>query len=545
MPSAPVPGDERRDSAPGTPAAATERRLVSVLFADIVGFTPLSETRDPEEVREFLTRYFDTCRRLITLYGGTLEKFIGDAVMAVWGTPTAQEDDAERAVRAALDLVRAVAEMGAEAGIPDLAARAGVLTGEAAVTVGAEGQGMVAGDLVNTASRIQSLAAPGSVLVGEATRRATDAAVVYEDVGTHEVKGKAEPIRVWRAGRVVAAVGGALKSTGLEPPFVGRDRELRVVKELFHASADDRKAHLVSVVGIAGIGKSRLSWEFYKYVDGLANRMYWHRGRSLAYGEGVTYWALAEMVRMRAGIREGEEPASAQAKLERTLDEHARDGQEREWLLPRLAHLLGLEEREAREREDLFAAWRVFFERLAEASPTVLVFEDLQWADRALLDFIAYLLEWSRSHRLFVMALARPEVEERAPGWAATRRNSTSLYLEPLSMEAMEALITGLVPGLPDEIREQILARAEGVPLYGEKVTIAPHWPRALATARLVRSAHSRSRRRCTLSSRRDWTASPRRNDGSSRAPRCSARPSPARGLPRPPASRRPTSIPS
>jgi len=431
-----------------------------------VGFTALSEARDPEEVREFLTRYFDNCRRLITLYGGTIEKFIGDAVMAVWGTPTAQEDDAERAVRAAIDLVRAVPEMGAEAGVPDLAARAGVLTGEAAVTVGAEGQGMVAGDLVNTASRIQSLAPPGSILVGEATRRATEAAIVYEDAGAHEVKGKLEPIHVWRASRVVAAVGGALKSTGLEPPFVGRDRELRIVKDLFHASADDRKAHLVSVQGIAGIGKSRLSWEFYKYVDGLATRVYWHRGRSLAYGEGVTYWALAEMVRMRAGIREGEEPASAEAKLERTIEEYVRDAEDRAWLLPRLSHLLGLDERGAGEREDLFAAWRVFFERLAEASPTVLVFEDLQWADQALLDFIEYLLEWSRNHPLFVMVLARPEVAERAPGWGAPRRNSTSLYLEPLSMDAMEALLTGLVPGLPDAVQQQILARAEGVPLY-------------------------------------------------------------------------------
>src|SRR5690242_14146823 len=244
---------------PVAEARETERRLVSVLFADLVGFTTLSESRDAEEVRALLSRYFDTCRRLIELYGGTVEKFIGDAVMAVWGTPTATEDDAERSVRAALDLVTSVPELD-----PVLRVRAGVLTGEAAVTVGAEGQGMVAGDLVNTASRLQAAAEPGVVLVGESTRRASEQAIVFEDAGVHELKGKAEPMQLFRALRVVSGVGGQLKSAGLEAPFVGRDRELKVIKELFHGCAEDRRAHLVSVTGIAGIGKSRLAWEFYK-----------------------------------------------------------------------------------------------------------------------------------------------------------------------------------------------------------------------------------------------------------------------------------------
>lgn len=231
------------------PVFATERRHVSVLFADLVGFTRLSESRDAEEVRELLSGYFDTCRRLITRYGGTIEKFIGDAVMAVWGTPAAQEDDAERSVRAALNLAEAVSSLAEDVGVPDLRVRAGVMTGEAAVTVGAEGQGMVAGDVVNTASRIQSLAPPGAVYVVEATRRATDAAIVYEDAGIHELKGKAEPAQLYRAVRVVSLRGGALRSTGLEAPFVGRSRELRLIKELFHASAEERRAHLVSLVG--------------------------------------------------------------------------------------------------------------------------------------------------------------------------------------------------------------------------------------------------------------------------------------------------------
>src|SRR5205807_1758469 len=190
----------------------------------------------------------------------------------------------------------------------------------------------------------------------------------------------------WRASRVVAGKGGSMRVAGLEAPFVGRDREMRLVKELFHTSAEEGKAHLVSVIGIAGIGKSRLSWEFEKYVDGLAQGTWWHRGRCLAYGEGVAYWALAEMVRMRAGIVEGEDPATSLDKLHASIAEFVLDEEERRWIEPRLAHLLGLEERTARDQADLFSAWRLFFERLARGDPITMVFEDLQWADSALLD---------------------------------------------------------------------------------------------------------------------------------------------------------------
>ena len=307
-------------AAPQAPreAPVSERRLVTVLFADLVGFTPLSESRDPEEVRELLSRYFDTTRRLIELYGGTVEKFIGDAVMAVWGTPVATEDDAERAVRAGLDLLAAVSGLGDEVGAPELRARAGVLTGEAAVTLGATNESMVAGDLVNTAARIQAAAEPGTLLVGESTRRASEATIAFDDAGEHELKGKTEPVQLWRALRVVAGARGQLKSIGLEAPFVGRGRELRLVKDLFHASADERKAHLVSITGIAGIGKSRLGWEFYKYFDGIAETVWWHRGRCLAYGEGVTYWALADMVRMRCRVAEDEDAATGAEKVRAT-----------------------------------------------------------------------------------------------------------------------------------------------------------------------------------------------------------------------------------
>src|SRR5207302_1265591 len=222
-----------------------------------------------------------------------------------------------------------------------------------------EGQGMVAGDLVNTASRIQATAAPGAVLVGESTRRSSEAAIAYEDAGSRELKGKVEPVPLWRAVRVVAGKGGSQRTTGLEAPFVGRDREMRLVKELFHGSSEERKAHLVSVVGIGGIGKSRLSVEFEKYMDGLVQETWWHRGRCLAYGEGVAYWALAEMVRSRANIPEGEDPEASLTKLRATIAEFVPDPEERKWIEPRLSHLLGLEERTARDQADLFSAWRL------------------------------------------------------------------------------------------------------------------------------------------------------------------------------------------
>jgi class 3 adenylate cyclase/tetratricopeptide (TPR) repeat protein len=443
-----------------------ERRLVSVLFADLVGHTAFSEERDAEDVRELLSRYFDTARTVIERYGGSVEKFIGDAVMAVWGAPVARDDDPERAVRAALDLLDAVRALGTDVGASELNARGGVLTGEAAVTIGAEGQGMVAGDLVNTASRIQSVAAPGSVLVGEATKRAAEAAIVFDAAGSHTLKGKSEPVELFRAVRVVGLRGGAVRASGLEPPFVGRDRELRLIKELFHACAGDRRAHLVSVVGIGGIGKSRLAWEFEKYIDGVAERVWWHAGRCLAYGDGVAFWALAEMIRGRAGILEDEEAASARVKLQAAIEEHVADPQERRFVEPRLAHLLGLEEATAGDQENLFAAARMFFERLAATAPAVLFFEDIHWADSALLDFIEYLIEWSRDVPLFVLTHARPELTDRRPTWGSGKRNFTSIFLEPLPTDAMETLLTGPVPGLSDELRDRILERAEGVPFY-------------------------------------------------------------------------------
>ena len=451
---------------PDTTPSAAERRLVSILFADLVGFTPLAESRDPEETRELLDRYFGVAREIVGRYGGSVEKFIGDAVMAVWGTPTAHEDDPERAVRAALEMVEAVRHLRGEVGIAELELRAGVLTGEAAVTVGAADQAMVAGDLVNTAARLQSVAPPGGVLVGESTRGATEGAIAYEPVGDAQLKGKATPVKAFRALRVVAQRGGAGRSHTIEPPFVGRDAEFRLIKDLFHATGDERRPRLVSVMGQAGIGKSRLAWELLKYIDGVTELAYWHQGRSPAYGEGITFWALGEMVRKRAGLAESDDAATTRERIAATVAEYVPDAEERRWIEPRLLQLLGVEEGRAGEREELFAAWRTFFERVADRGVTILLFEDLQWADPGLLDFIDHVLEWSRTQPILIVTLARPDLLERRPDWGAGRRNSVALSLEPLSDDVMSQGLDGLVPGLPDRAVTLILDRADGVPLY-------------------------------------------------------------------------------
>lgn len=448
---------------PATEAPVAERRLVSVLFVDLVGFTTASEQRDAEDTRELLSRYFEVARDIVDRHGGAIEKFIGDAVMAVWGTPTAHEDDAERAVRSALQIVEGVARLDAAQAMQ---ARAGVLTGEAAVTIGATGQGMVAGDLVNTASRLQSAAAPGTVLVGETTMRAASGAISFEEAGAQSLKGKESPVPAWRAIAVVARRRGEGRAAMLEPPFVGRDEELRALKDQFHAAAREGKPRLVTLVGQAGIGKSRLAWELEKYLDGVVETILWHEGRSPAYGEGISYWALAEMVRGRAGITESDDPETARARLAEVLAQQVPDATERKWIEPRLTGLLGLDELPHESREALFAAWRTFFERMAGTATVLLVFWDLQWADQGLLDFIEHLLTWSRSSPIFVLAEARPDLFDRRAGWGVTVRASTSIHLEPLEDDDMRALLEGLVPGLPDQATRAIVQRAEGVPLY-------------------------------------------------------------------------------
>lgn len=451
------------EQAPAEPAVP-ELRLVSVLFVDIVSYTTLSESRDPEDVRELLGRYFDDARAIIERHGGTLEKFIGDAVMAVWGAPVAREDDAERAVRAGLELVDAVSALGVEIGVPALQARAGIVTGQAA-SMNRPGEGLVVGDRVNTAARTQSAAEPGTVFVDGVTREATSLAIAYEDAGEHTVKGKSMPLHLWRAVRVLAGVKGAQRDRGLEPPLVGREEDLRLLKDIFHGAIERGAARLVAISGDAGVGKSRVLWEFDKYVDARAETVLWHSGGCLSYGEGIAYWALADMVRQRLGIAQDAPIETVARRLHEGLERWVRDPADREFLAPRLGVLLGLAEREM-PRAELFAGWRMFFERLAETAPVALVFEDLQWADEGLLAFIEYLLDWAQSSPIFILTLARHELAARPDGWPPVRRGATLLRLDPLSAADMGQLLDALVDGLDRRVRAQVIERAEGVPLY-------------------------------------------------------------------------------
>src|SRR4051812_9197987 len=357
---APLAATATTARATATPASPTERvaerRLTTILFGDLVGFTTLSEDRDPEDVRELLSAYFAESSMIVARYGGVVEKFVGDAVMAVWGVPVAHEDDAERAVRAGVDLIAAVDALGERVGVPGLSMRVGVLTGEVAVTLGVVGEGMVAGDAVNTAARIQSTAAPGQVWVEDRTRSLTSSVVTYLDEGQHELKGKAEPVHLFSARAVAAPSPEARRVDGLEAPFLGRDRELHLVTELFHAAIDEKRPRLVAVTGVAGVGKSRLSWEFEKYVEGLTENIRWHRGRILSYGEGVSFWALSEKVRARLSISDGEPLDSAERKLTAGLETLVAEPDQRAWLRPRLATLLGLATSQIFPREDLFGA---------------------------------------------------------------------------------------------------------------------------------------------------------------------------------------------
>jgi class 3 adenylate cyclase/tetratricopeptide (TPR) repeat protein len=464
----PAPATTSAAASAGTEPVA-ERRVCSLLFCDVVGFTPFSEARDPEAVRELLSRYFTVAETVIGRYGGVVEKFIGDAVMAVWGTPVATEGDAERAVRAALDLVTAVAELGQEAEAPGLAARAGVVTGEVAVTLGAVNQGMVAGDAVNTAARVQAAAEPGQVLTDGPTYRLAGSAIGFADAGEHTLKGKAGPQHLWRATRVLSAVGGAQRVDGLEAPLTGRDAELRTIKELFHATADRRVPRLVLVSGPAGIGKSRLGWEFEKYADGLAAEMWWHRGRCLSYGDGVAFWALGEIVRQRLGIAEEDPARAAAVKLADGLNQFIPDPAERMYIGVRLARLLGVpfegDSDAALGREELFAGWRLFFERLAAVQPVVLLIEDAQYADSGLLDFLDHLIDWVRDLPVYLLVFARSELSQARPEFG-TGRNRITLTLDPLDPASMDLLVEALVPAMPPAARAKITRHAQGVPLF-------------------------------------------------------------------------------
>ena len=456
------------------PVSAEERKVVSVLFVDLVGFTARSERADPEDVRATLRVYHDRLKREIERFGGTVEKFVGDAVMAVFGAPIAHEDDAERAVRSALRIAEAIQELNEERPGLDLAIRAAVNTGEAVVTLAARpeaGEGFVAGDVVNVASRLQGEAPVGGVVVGDLTYRATRLPIEYEELEPVTVKGKAARLPLWRAIGARSRFGVDVEQRATVP-LVGRAHELSLLRDLYGRAVRDQTAQLITIVGEPGVGKSRLVWEFQRFVDDLPDLVAWRQGRCLPYGEGITFWALGEVVKSHAGILEGDAPEEAAAKLELAVSSVVGEAAEREWIRARLEPLVGLgEDAGATEREESFAAWRGFLEAIASAGPFVIVIEDLHWADPAMLAFVEHLADWASGVPLYVLCTARPELYEQQPAWGGGKRNHTAVSLAPLSPEETAQLIGGLLDRtvLPAETQTALLARAGGNPLYAEE----------------------------------------------------------------------------
>jgi class 3 adenylate cyclase/tetratricopeptide (TPR) repeat protein len=439
------------------------------LFCDLVGFTTASDHADPEDVRARIRPYHARLRREVAGFGGTVEKFIGDAVMAVFGAPVAHEDDPERAVRAGLRILEAIGDLNEEDAELSLAVRVGVESGEAVVALGARpqhGEGLVAGDVVNTASRLQGAAPEGGVLVGPGTYAATREAFDYQALPPVLLKGKAEPVEVFQALAPRGRLGTDL-SRSLAAPMVGRQIDLGIVTGAFQKAVQESIVQLVVVAGEPGVGKSRLVAELASFVDSLPELVRWRQGRCLPYGDGITFWALGEIVKAEAEILETDPPDVAAAKIDAVIPENAPDAP---WLRARLRPLAGLPAPEAGLAEN-FAAWRAFVELLAETRPSVLVFEDLHWADEALLEFVEQLADDAEEVPLLVVATARPELHERAVAWAASARNVARVNLRALTAAETERLISTLLGTavLPAEVQQAILDRAGGNPLYAEE----------------------------------------------------------------------------
>ena len=446
-----------------------ERKVVSVLFCDLVGFTAASEQQDPEDVRARIRPYHERVREEIEAHGGTVEKFVGDAVMAVFGAPVAHEDDAERAVRAGLRILEAIAELNEADPALGLHVRVGINTGEAVVALGARpelGEGMVTGDVVNTASRLQGAAPVNGVAVSEQTFRQTERVFDYEPLQPASVKGKAEPLAIYRPLQPRARFGSDVTRTHTTP-LVGRELEKPLLIGTFERAAQQRSCQLVTVAGEPGVGKSRLCTELFGHIEGRPGLVRWRQGRCLPYGEGIALWALGEIVKAEAGILESDSPGEAAVKLEGVLPADAPD---LPWLRARLLPLVGAGGEPA-SQEESFTAWRRVLESWAAERETVLVFEDLHWADEALLSFLEHLADWAEGVPLLVLCTARPELYEQHPGFGANARNAHRINLAPLSDEETAVLVSSLLERavLPAETQQALLERAGGNPLYAEE----------------------------------------------------------------------------
>ncbi len=446
-----------------------ERKVVTVVFCDLVGFTSRAESLDPEDVEAFLGPYHARVREELERHGGTVEKFIGDAVMALFGAPLAHEDDPERAVRAALEIKSFALDEGLEL-------RVGVTTGEALVrldAIPAEGEGMAAGDVVNTAARLQAAAPVNGVLVDGTTYRATRASIEYEDAEPVEAKGKSEPIVV-RLALEVRSRPGMDVAHEARSPLVARERELAVLRDAFERARLARSAQLVTLVGVPGIGKSRLVFELSQIVEADPDLVTWRQGRCLAYGDGVTLWALGEIVKAQAGIQEADDAAEVEAKVRRAVRDVVSDESDAAWIASHVLTLVGLgteSELGGDRRGEAFSAWRHLFEAMALERPLVLVFEDLHWADESLLDFVDELVEWLTDVPLLVVATARPELFERRPAWGGGKLNATTLAPAPLTDDETAQLLAHVLarPVLAAESQQALLEQAGGNPLYAEQ----------------------------------------------------------------------------
>jgi class 3 adenylate cyclase/tetratricopeptide (TPR) repeat protein len=437
---------------------ARERKVITVLFADLVGFTATSEQLDPEDVADILRPYHERLRYELERWGGTVEKFIGDAVMALFGAPVTREDDPERAVRAALAIRDWIVEEG------KLEVRIAVNTGEALVDLDARpesGEGMAAGDVVNTAARLQSAAPVNGILAGETTYRATAERIDYHEHESVEAKGKDAPVPVWEVVQARARFGVDLAPEA-RTLLIGREREVNTLVDTLDRARQQRSTELITLVGVPGIGKSRLVGELFQSIERGGQLTFWRQGRSLPYGQGVSYWALAEMVKAQAGILETDTDDEAEAKLVRAVEPLIEE--DADWVLSHLRPLVG-QGATAGSQEEAFAAWRRFWEALAEEHALVLVFEDIQWADDGLLDFIEHLVDWVRDVPLLILCTARLEFLERRPSWGGGKVNASTIALAPLTDEETAKLLWAL----GSEAESTLVERAGGNPLYAEQ----------------------------------------------------------------------------
>lgn len=456
-------------------SAVEERKIVSILFADLVDFTRHSHAADPEDVRTSLARYYRRLKQEIEHFGGEVEKFIGDAVVGVFGAPVAHEDDSERAVRAALRISSAIDEMNEAVPGLDLAVRTAVDTGEVVVVLGGAtdtSEGIV-GDVVNTAARLQTVAPAGGVVVGQATYESTKNSIAYEQLAPVSVKGKPDPLPVFRAVAARSRYGVDVDPEA-ETPFIGRAFEVAALENAFDRVLRDGSLQLVSIVGEPGVGKTRLIGEFFTRLDERQELASWRQGRSLSYGEGISFWALSEIVKAHSGILESDAPEEAREKLEAAVSPVVESPVDRDWLVARLSPLVGVKApatEDSADRQESFMAWTRWLEAVAERQPLVLVFEDLHWAGDGMLDFLEHLMDWAPTAPVLLLCTARPELYGHRPGWGGGKRDSQTITLTPLTDEESARLLEALLSdaALNSSLKAALLDRAEGNPLYAEE----------------------------------------------------------------------------